>query len=192
MRRFWKVTNIATCLNMLAERYLGMSKDGFGRWLRIMRIRNGMNQKDLAKELDIDQTTISRLERGAQGMSGPLAAAIARVFNLAVDEVWQVSEGNVPPEDAGAGPVFEASASSRGAVTVRAEGTVITSTVMDIARRIEALPSAERRRVMVIVRAILSTTEDEVERASMLAPPTVTSQPSQSSGNKSGGDEAGQ
>lgn len=82
-----------------------MSKEDFGKWLRLLRIRNGLSQTDLAKELDVDQTTVSRLERGAQGMSGPLAAAIARVFNLQVDEVWAVADpeviGGAERDDAG-------------------------------------------------------------------------------------------
>lgn len=141
-----------------------MSKEDFGRWLRVMRIRQGLSQQDLANELDVDQTTVSRLERGAQGMSGPLAAAIARVFGLAVDDVWQQVERAVDdvPNELPAPRII----TGGPAPTI---DTGISRGVMDVARRIEALPAPERRRVMLYVRSILSAAEDEAEREAMLA-----------------------
>ncbi len=137
-----------------------MAKEDFGRWLRLLRVRNGLNQEDLAKLLDIDQTTVSRIERGTQGVSKAVVEAIASHFAFSVDEVWGMAEA---VEDAPPAAPSDSEQASPGLIP--AYMARISRASLDVARRIDSLPPGERRRTLAAIRAILFTAEDEVERA---------------------------
>lgn len=147
-----------------------MSRDDFGRWLRVMRIRQGLSQQDLANELEVDQTTVSRLERGAQGMSASLAAAIARVFNMSIDDVWLQAEPD--RDDTVTAAVNMAMGRPPQVIVgsgIPSVGESISQPVQSVARRIEALPAGERRRALAYIRAILAVAEDDAERDALRA-----------------------
>jgi transcriptional regulator with XRE-family HTH domain len=72
-----------------------------GTWVRAERERRGWSQARLARELDIAQPYLSRLEQGKQeNPGGKLLAAIARVFGISLDEVYVVAGlAGAPPAD---------------------------------------------------------------------------------------------
>ena len=49
----------------------------------------GWSQADLARQLQVSRQTVNALERGRYDPSLPLAFAIARLFGLAVEDVFQ-------------------------------------------------------------------------------------------------------
>lgn len=143
-----------------------MDKDNFGKWLRLMRIRNGLSQQDLANELQVDQTTVSRLERGAQSLSASIAASIAKLFGLSIDEVWAAA-------DPGAGESGDITITPPRTFPIPAaypeSGIVgaVSASSMSIIRRVESLPVGDRRLALMLIRAILTVVEDEAERATI-------------------------
>jgi len=56
--------------------------------LRDLRKAHGWTQEDLAIELDVSRQTVNALEAGRYDPSLPLAFAIARLFDLAIEEVF--------------------------------------------------------------------------------------------------------
>ncbi|GAB4519995.1 MAG: helix-turn-helix transcriptional regulator [Amphiplicatus sp.] len=56
--------------------------------LRELRRRRGWSQADLAERLDVSRQTVNALERGKYDPSLPLAFKIARVFGLAIEEIF--------------------------------------------------------------------------------------------------------
>lgn len=56
--------------------------------LRDLRKAQGWTQEDLAVELDVSRQTINALEAGRYAPSLPLAFQIARLFDLAIEEVF--------------------------------------------------------------------------------------------------------
>ncbi|ARC37538.1 transcriptional regulator [Paracoccus yeei] len=54
-----------------------------------LRQQRGWSQADLARQLQVSRQTVNALERGRYDPSLPLAFAIARLFGLTVEQVFQ-------------------------------------------------------------------------------------------------------
>ena len=54
-----------------------------------LRQQRGWSQADLSRQLQVSRQTVNALERGRYDPSLPLAFAIARLFGLAVEDVFQ-------------------------------------------------------------------------------------------------------
>ncbi|HEY6816440.1 MAG TPA: helix-turn-helix transcriptional regulator [Croceibacterium sp.] len=63
--------------------------------LRDLRKARGWTQEDLAIELGVSRQTVNALEAGRYDPSLPLAFGIARLFDLAIEEVFE--DGLEPP-----------------------------------------------------------------------------------------------
>jgi putative transcriptional regulator len=64
--------------------------------IRRLRFEHGeMTQQDLADRVGVSRQTIIALESGRYAPSLPLALRIARVFDVTVEDVFQL--GNGPP-----------------------------------------------------------------------------------------------
>lgn len=57
--------------------------------LRDLRKEKGWTQEDLAIELAVSRQTINALEAGRYDPSLPLAFAIARLFNMTIEDVFE-------------------------------------------------------------------------------------------------------
>ena len=57
--------------------------------LKELRAARGMSQADLAAALAVSRQTVNALENGRYDPSLPLAFAIARLFELAIEDVFQ-------------------------------------------------------------------------------------------------------
>lgn len=60
--------------------------------LKALRSERGWSQGDLADQLDVSRQTVNSLERGKYDPSLPLAFKIARIFNLAIEEIFTPEE----------------------------------------------------------------------------------------------------
>lgn len=58
-----------------------------GARITAIRKRQAMTQVELAAALDMDQSLLSRYERGALRLHGALAADLARVLHVTTDEI---------------------------------------------------------------------------------------------------------
>ena len=56
-----------------------------GECIRQLRIRNGYTQEQLAKELHIDQSFLSRIESGRKGCSVDLFVQFSEFFHVSLD-----------------------------------------------------------------------------------------------------------
>jgi putative transcriptional regulator len=63
--------------------------------IRELRTARGWTQADLAHRLDVSRQTVISLERGRYDPSLPLAFAIARLFDRAIEDVFH--DGVGPP-----------------------------------------------------------------------------------------------
>ena len=63
---------------------------------RLRELRNflEMRQEDLAEKVGVSRQTIISIENGRYSPSLPLAYKIAKVFNLAIEEVFIIEEEN--------------------------------------------------------------------------------------------------
>ncbi|MDX2056600.1 MAG: helix-turn-helix transcriptional regulator [Gemmatimonadales bacterium] len=57
--------------------------------LRVLRAERGWSQGDLADRLGVSRQTINAIETGKYDPSLPLAFAIARVFDQAIERIFQ-------------------------------------------------------------------------------------------------------
>jgi putative transcriptional regulator len=57
--------------------------------LALLRAERGWSQGDLAVRLDVSRQTINALERGKYDPSLPLAFRIARLFERAIEEIFE-------------------------------------------------------------------------------------------------------
>lgn len=57
--------------------------------LKVLRAERDWTQAQLAKELDVSRQTINAIEKGKFDPSLPLAFKAARLFSLAIEEVFQ-------------------------------------------------------------------------------------------------------
>jgi len=57
--------------------------------LRLLRAERGWSQADLAERLEVSRQSVNAIEVGKYDPSLPLAFKIAKVFGLAIEEVFQ-------------------------------------------------------------------------------------------------------
>jgi putative transcriptional regulator len=60
--------------------------------LRVLRAERDWTQADLAERLDVSRQTVNALETGKYDPSLPLAFRIAKLFAIAIEEVFQPEE----------------------------------------------------------------------------------------------------
>jgi putative transcriptional regulator len=63
--------------------------------LRVLRAERDWSQADLAARLSVSRQTVNAIENGRYDPSLPLAFAIARVFALRIEDVFD-PEGDLP------------------------------------------------------------------------------------------------
>lgn len=56
--------------------------------LRVLRAEREWSQRDLAQELDVSRQTVNAIETGKYDPSLPLAFAIARLFGLPIEDIF--------------------------------------------------------------------------------------------------------
>lgn len=61
--------------------------------LRVLRAERGWSQADLAARLEVSRQTVNAIETGRYDPSLPLAFAIARLFGLAIEQVFDPGPG---------------------------------------------------------------------------------------------------
>ena len=59
--------------------------------LRLLRAERGWSQADLAERLEVSRQSVNAIEVGKYDPSLPLAFKIAKVFGLAIEEVFSES-----------------------------------------------------------------------------------------------------
>lgn len=64
----------------------------FNTKIKILRAQKNLTQNDLAIELDINRGTVLEIERGTFNPSLKLAFAIAKYFDISVDEIFELIE----------------------------------------------------------------------------------------------------
>jgi putative transcriptional regulator len=57
--------------------------------LRDLRAARGWSQADLAEKLNVSRQTVNAIETGRYDPSLPLAFAIAKLFKLRIEEIFQ-------------------------------------------------------------------------------------------------------
>jgi putative transcriptional regulator len=57
--------------------------------LRDLRATHGWSQADLADRLDVSRQTVNAIETGRYDPSLPLAFAIAKIFKLRIEDIFQ-------------------------------------------------------------------------------------------------------
>lgn len=57
--------------------------------IRVLRAERSWTQADLAKRLDVSRNSVNAIENGKYDPSLPLAFAIAGVFGLTIEEIFQ-------------------------------------------------------------------------------------------------------
>ncbi|MDX1678558.1 helix-turn-helix transcriptional regulator [Arsukibacterium sp.] len=60
--------------------------------LKVLRAERNWTQSDLAKALDVSRQTINAIETGKFDPSLPLAFRAARVFGLAIEQIFDDSD----------------------------------------------------------------------------------------------------
>lgn len=60
--------------------------------LEEIRKKRGINQEELAKELEVSRQTISSLEKGRYNPSIQLAFKIAKLFDMSIEEIFICEE----------------------------------------------------------------------------------------------------
>lgn len=56
--------------------------------LRVLRAERGWSQADLAERLDVSRQSVNAVETGKYDPSLPLAFKIARLFDLAIEDIF--------------------------------------------------------------------------------------------------------
>ena len=57
--------------------------------LKVLRAERDWTQADLANALDVSRQTVNAIEKGKFDPSLPLAFKVARLFGLAIEEIFQ-------------------------------------------------------------------------------------------------------
>jgi putative transcriptional regulator len=57
--------------------------------IRVLRAERGWTQADLAKLLDVSRNSVNAIENGKYDPSLPLAFAIADVFGMKIEDIFQ-------------------------------------------------------------------------------------------------------
>lgn len=61
--------------------------------LRVLRAERDWSQADLAARLSVSRQTVNAIETGRYDPSLPLAFAVARVFDLAIEQIFAPEAG---------------------------------------------------------------------------------------------------
>lgn len=73
-----------------------------GAALAQFRAAAGLKQVDVADRMQVDQTTISRIERGRQGVDQDTLARLAEIYGVRVSEIFEAVETDLKVRDSGA------------------------------------------------------------------------------------------
>jgi putative transcriptional regulator len=74
-----------------------MPKNELKNQVRRLRFEHGeMTQQELAQRVGVTRQTIIALEQGKYAPSLPLALRLARVFGVAVEEIFQLEDRPAP------------------------------------------------------------------------------------------------
>ena len=65
--------------------------------LKVLRAMRNWSQADLAEHLDVSRQTVNALETGKYDPSLPLAFKIARLFQMPIEEIFEI-EPELEPE----------------------------------------------------------------------------------------------
>jgi putative transcriptional regulator len=65
--------------------------------LKVLRAMRNWSQSDLAEHLDVSRQTVNALETGKYDPSLPLAFKIARLFQMPIEEIFEL-EPELEPE----------------------------------------------------------------------------------------------
>jgi putative transcriptional regulator len=57
--------------------------------IRVLRAERGWTQADLAKLLDVSRNSVNAIENGKYDPSLPLAFAIADIFGMKIEDIFQ-------------------------------------------------------------------------------------------------------
>lgn len=60
--------------------------------IKTLRIKNGFRQKDLAKELDVDRSTIAKWETGEAVPKTERLPEIARVLSCTIEDLYNLDD----------------------------------------------------------------------------------------------------
>lgn len=60
--------------------------------LKVLRAERDWTQADLAEALDVSRQTVNAIEKGKFDPSLPLAFKMARLFNMAIEEIFEDGE----------------------------------------------------------------------------------------------------
>ncbi|MFC0559314.1 helix-turn-helix transcriptional regulator [Halalkalibacter alkalisediminis] len=66
--------------------------------LKALRARDGYNQTTLAKKINVSRQTISLIERGDYAPSVTIALALARLFDVTVEDIFQLEGEDLDEE----------------------------------------------------------------------------------------------
>jgi putative transcriptional regulator len=61
--------------------------------LKVLRAERDWTQAQLAMELDVSRQTVNAIEKGKFDPSLPLAFKIARLFDMAIEEIFEYGTG---------------------------------------------------------------------------------------------------
>ena len=67
--------------------------------LRVLRAERDWSQADLADRLGVSRQTVNAVETEKYDPSLPLAFKVARLFNLAIEQVFQDDAAQARPQD---------------------------------------------------------------------------------------------
>jgi len=62
--------------------------------IKVERAKKDMTQQDLAEKVQVSRQTINSIEAGKYVPSTVLALKIARVFGVAMEEIFELEEGD--------------------------------------------------------------------------------------------------
>jgi putative transcriptional regulator len=62
--------------------------------IKVERAKKDMTQQDLAEKVQVSRQTINSIEAGKYVPSTVLALKIARVFNVTMEEIFELEEGD--------------------------------------------------------------------------------------------------
>ncbi len=60
--------------------------------IKVERARHNMTQQDLAEKVSVSRQTINSIEAGKYVPSTVLALKISRIFNVALEEIFELEE----------------------------------------------------------------------------------------------------
>ncbi|MCY1170157.1 helix-turn-helix protein [compost metagenome] len=71
------------------------AKDIMKNRLKVLRAERDWSQAELAGRLDVSRQAVNAIETGKYDPSLPLAFRIGRLFNMAIEEIFDDGENNV-------------------------------------------------------------------------------------------------